>query len=200
MAQVPHEEWTWTNKKELAAQLSADDSLSDVKIAKEVGIATRSLTRWKLDPEFRARVAEHVDAWKLEIRKRGLAIKERRIESYIRDFEATNTILVERGNQQAQAVDVNAEPYAGGASTGFVVKDFKGLAPVYSFDAALMRERLSIRKQLAQELGEWSEKQEVSGPDGGPIETTVTTLVKLPDHVLNQVEQALTDSDSDSDA
>ena len=172
MAQHPHEEWLWTKKRELAAQLCADDALSDAKIAERVGVALRSLTRWKSAPEFQARVAEHVDAWKIEIRKRGLAIKERRIESYIRDFEATNTILVERGNQQVDAVSVESFPYAGGASTGFIVQDFKGKdadTPVYSFDAALMRERLNIRKQLAQELGEWTEKQELTGKDGEPI-------------------------------
>jgi hypothetical protein len=45
-----------TKKREKAAQLVAEDVLSDEKIAAEVGIGRSTLARWKADLRFLARV------------------------------------------------------------------------------------------------------------------------------------------------
>ena len=47
-----------TKKRERAAQLCAEDRLSDCKIAAEVEISERALAKWKKDPIFAARVTE----------------------------------------------------------------------------------------------------------------------------------------------
>jgi hypothetical protein len=39
----------------------------------------------------------------------------------------------------------------------------------YAFDAALSREMGNLEKQAAQDAGQFSEKREISGPDGGAI-------------------------------
>jgi len=170
--------FAWTKTRETAAFLVADDRLKDEEIAAKVGVTGRQLDRWKVHPEFAERVREHVAAWKAEIRRRGLAIKERRVESLIRDFEATEVIVQERGKQLDQELlpDDERSAYAGGARTGFIARDWKGkdaTAPVYQFDAALMRERRELRRQIAVELGDWVERRdleaEVTGKDGGPI-------------------------------
>ena len=62
-------------KREQAAQLVADDNLTDDEICAKVGVSNRQLDRWKAIPEFKARGHEHVAAWKARIMERGIAIK-----------------------------------------------------------------------------------------------------------------------------
>lgn len=189
-------QFVWTKKTIEAAQLVADDKLKDEEIAAKLDINRATLTRWKQDPEFQARIKEHVDAWKARIMQRGLALKERRIETYLEDWEATEIIRQERGNQLSGQVDVESNPYAGGARTGFIARDYKGKdanVAVYQFDAALFRERRELRKQIAQECGQWSDKTEITGKDGGPIVTRdAPDLSSLTDEELADYERLLT--------
>ena len=109
----------WTRRLEESARLVADDNRSDDEIAAEVGISRTQLNRWKQNPEFRRRVEEHVALWREEIRKKGLAIKERRIQSYIDDFEAIQAIRRERSDSY------QATP---GGKTGYVILEKKNFA------------------------------------------------------------------------
>ncbi len=68
-----------TKKRERAAQLIAEDWLSDEKIAGDVGIGRRTLARWKASPRFIARVKEISAAFADRALKHALARKERRI-------------------------------------------------------------------------------------------------------------------------
>lgn len=162
-------EFKWNASRERAAQMVADDRETDQCIADTVGISKAQLERWKRNPEFAARVQQHVEAWKERILKRGLAVKERRIESYNADFEATEVILRERGAELAEV--------CGGGSTGYIVRDYKGKdadRPVYMFDAALFRERRAIREQIADELGQLVKRSEITGKNGGAINITIS--------------------------
>ena len=44
------------------------------------------------------------------------------------------------------------------------------LVEVASLDVGLLKELREHEKQAAQELGQWTEKRELTGKDGGPIE------------------------------
>src|SRR5260370_38227127 len=68
-----------TKKREKAAQLIAQDHLSDEKIAIEVGISRRSLARWKGDRKFIARVERITTAYADSVLRHGLARKTRRL-------------------------------------------------------------------------------------------------------------------------
>lgn len=193
------QEFQWTAKREQAAQFVADDNLTDDEICAKVGVSNRQLDRWKAIPEFKVRVREHVAAWKARIMERGIAIKERRIAKYIDDFEATERILRERGAVMAQAAGTDPAAvecgvnYAGGASTGFITRDFRGKngdRAIYQFDAALFRERLKIREQLAKELGQWVEKQAATDPDGNAA-TSFTLAQILTLEELSAIERRL---------
>jgi hypothetical protein len=53
-----------------------------------------------------------------------------------------------------------------GGTTGLLVKDYKGKdadQPVYKVDTRLLAELRAHEKQAAEELGQWSEKQELTG-------------------------------------
>ena len=53
--------WRWTAKAETAA-LALAEGKSWEAIKDEFGIAKSTLARWTKEPEFQARIAEHVDA------------------------------------------------------------------------------------------------------------------------------------------
>jgi hypothetical protein len=191
--------YKWTKRRELAAQLVADDSLNDEQIAARVGISGKQLDRWKKIPEFSARVDGHLALWREQIRRDGLAVKERRIQSLIADFNATTRILNERGHDLAMLDEQGNQRREGapGGATGFITRDFKStrdaLIPVFAFDAALMKERRELRKQIATELGDWADRHEFSGRDRGPIITeTKSDLSGVPTDILIKVIELLT--------
>ena len=152
------------DRAQLAASLVADDRQSDEQIASEVGITRRTLTRWRGDPAFRARVQAIKDRYAEELAGRGIADRQNRLDALNRDFQATETLLAERG----AAEELRQAP---GGRTGFVVRTLKVIGSgesaevveEFSFDRALLEARLAIGKQAAVETGQWTEKREVKG-------------------------------------
>lgn len=152
--------FTWNPNSEKAAQLIADGQLSLGQIAEEVGVDRRTLWNWRQIPAFAARVEEHLDEFRDEVLRRGIAVRERRVKA-----------LNHRWNQMQALINARAEAMADvpGGSTGLLAHDVKGIGKgadfervdVYLFDAALLRELREHEKQAAQELGQWTEKHEV---------------------------------------
>jgi hypothetical protein len=108
----------------------------------------------------------------LNARQKTIALHGRRVDSYLRDFKATDIILEERGEQLKNI---------SGGRTGYIVKDYKGKnadVPVYAFDGALFRERRAIREQLAKELGQWTERTKVDATVAA-VDITRDALRKL---------------------
>jgi hypothetical protein len=111
----------WTARSERAALLVAQDEQTDVQIAKACKISDRTLDRWKLHPEFAARVREHRDRWREEITARGIAERQNRVD-------AQN----DRWRRMQMVVEARAEEHKdvpGGAS-GLLVRTVK-LVKVY---------------------------------------------------------------------
>jgi hypothetical protein len=184
--------WFWNNKRAEAAVLLAEDKLTDNEIAAKLDISRQSLARWKKIPEFEERQREHVEAKAMHVRKKWFAKPELRAEVLARDIKATDIILEERGKQlqdelhaaevvlapdnaapeQPQAstdkkppMSETTDPYAGGARTGFIARDYKMAGngttrPIYAFDAALMRERRANLEAISKHLGQWDAENE----------------------------------------
>jgi hypothetical protein len=152
--------WVWTKDREKAAQMVADVQWTGEDIGEKVGVHRVTIERWKRCPEFQERVTQIIDSYKTKIRRQGQAIKERRVQSLIDDFNATTRILRERG-LDAEWMDehgnVNSDGGPGGV-TGFIAREYQDRKSVYKFDAALMKSRMELRRQIAIELGEWEEK------------------------------------------
>lgn len=170
----------WTSQTTEAAQLVADAELNYPQIAEKVGVARETLYNWRQKPEFLARVREHVEEFREHVRRRGIADRERRVDA-----------LHDRWRKLQKIIEARALAYAKdahGADTGLLCQtirwegkgDDARAVIEYELDAALLRELREHEKQAAQELGQWSEKREVSGPDGGPI-----SLTELSTHDLN---------------
>lgn len=159
----------WTPEKERAAVMFGTEDISIPEVAARIHVASRTVDFWKAKPEFKARIAQHFEAWKASIYQKGIAQKERRILTYLEDYERIQTIRRER------AVAYAAGP---GGKTGDIVLEYKTIAGSsvahYAYDRALAAEAREIKKQLAIELGQFEQQVAVTGADGGPIDISLT--------------------------
>jgi len=168
----------WTPKRQLAAQLLAEDDLADTEIAKKAGIAVATLYIWKLRPEFAAKIAE-IRATLGDMSLRYLiAQRRRRVRALDERWHKMQAVLDERGDDPLMR-DVP------GGKSGLLVVQYKALhleddeievVAEYKFDAALVRELREHEKQAAQELGQWVEKVAPTSPDGQQPATTHVNL------------------------
>ncbi len=189
------EPFEWTEAASRAVELLAEDRLTDAQIATKVGMSRTTLWRWKQHPEFKAKVTELFDEMIERARRRGIARLDRRMDAAADRHLRMTRLIAER------AKDMKGE--IAGGSTGLLVRTPKRVQVTittvviddengketeevethteerfeYAFDAALMRELREIEKQVAQDTGQWSEKRELSGPNGGPIPITSIEVV-----------------------
>lgn len=115
-----------TKKWEKAAQLIAQDHLSDEKIAVEVGISRRTLARWKVDRKFVARVEQITTAYADSVLRHGLARKTRRLAVLNDLHEKMLQVITERASDPELAE-------VPGGKTGLVTKTLKGIGKGHDF-------------------------------------------------------------------
>lgn len=169
--------FAWTEAREAAAALLAEGKLADAQIAARAGVTDRQLRRWKLHPEFAARVEEVVVAIRAALVAKGIAAVENRLDDY-GELRRLHFELI-----RARRDDPRMKGVAGG-STGLLVatprliKVYESdavdeedaslgapetLAPnghsrvvyEYAYDAAPVKALLEIDKQAAIELRQW---------------------------------------------
>jgi hypothetical protein len=161
-------EFKWTGQKEEAARLVAEDTLTDEQIAAEVGVVKMTLARWKRDPAFAARVDEHLEAFRQVVRRRGIAVVERRVSALQDRWLRMQRVIAER------AEEMDGEIAGGG--TGLLVRQYKSIGSgenarlerEYHVDTGLLKELREHEKQAAQELGQWTERKDLT-TDGEPF-------------------------------
>jgi hypothetical protein len=161
----------WTPQATEAAQLVADAELNYPQIAEKVGVTRQTLYNWRTHADFRARVEERIEEYREHVRRRGIAQLERRVDSLNDRWRRMLRVIEDRG----QSPDM--QEVAGG-TTGLLVRTIKGvgsgddftLVNQYEVDTGLLRELREHEKQAAQELGQWTEKKELTGQNGGPID------------------------------
>jgi hypothetical protein len=143
----------------MAAQLVAEDELTDAEIAERVGIGPRALYRWKRDPTFIAEVDKLVEDFGRIITRRGIARLDRRVAALNDVWSGLLQIIEARAADPAMA----HEP---GGTTGFLVRrvkrvgwgDDSRLIEAYEIDHRLIGQSCAREKQAAQELGQWTER------------------------------------------
>jgi len=123
-----------------------------------------------------ASIAERITELQAAISKslvvQAITIKEARLRAVNDRWLKLQQVIAER------ASDPNMQEIPGG-KTGLLAHDQKGVGAgaaaevidVYEVDTGLLKELREHEVQAAKELGQWSEKAEITGPDGGPIET-----------------------------
>ena len=155
--------FSWTPPRTRAAELVADDDLSDEQIAATVGVSRRTLHTWRQHPEFMARVQERREAQRKAIEAKGIADKQNRIAFLNERHAALRQVVQERGEHESMA-DVP------GGKTGYVVRTMRAIGvganqqtiEEYAIDTGLLKEFRAHEQQAAQELGEWVEKKDTT--------------------------------------
>lgn len=151
----------WTGQREQAALLVAEDDLSDEKIAAACEVDRKTLYRWKQMPAFAERVAEHVKALEAEAFKFAIAKRRKRVEA-----------LDDRWQRMQRVIEARAVELAdiSGGDTGLLVHQEKAIGTgsnqtiidEYAVDTGLLKELREHEKQAATELGQWTEKKDLT--------------------------------------
>lgn len=153
----------WPKGAVQAALLLAEDDINDQDIAKTVGVNPATIWRWKQFPEFTERIQEHVVALQAAMLRHAVAKRHKRLATLDKLHTKALAVIEARGEEMADE--------APGAETGLLVKTYKvvGQGPTaqlmteYAVDTPLMREIRAIEEQAAKELGQWEEKQAITG-------------------------------------
>jgi hypothetical protein len=151
-----------------------------------------TLKGWSARFGWQERLAEIAERERQAIVARGIVDKESRVAvadewlqamRRLREARAKDPLLVgvpggETGLlvPSPKLVKVYAtpdEPATDGEGEELVSAKRDVLVYEYAFDAALAKEVREYLKYAAQERGEWTEKREVTGKDGGPIDMKV---------------------------
>ena len=176
----------WSAAKLEAAELLAELGITEQQVADKVGITRRQLVRWKQHPDFKAKVQECLKALDNAFLDRGIA---RRIDR-ARMLQDRQSLMLEV--IAARAADPRMQGIPGGKTGLLVIRDSElGIEeapdgtkkPVEvplraAVDVALLREMREHEKQAAQELGQWTEKRELTGKDGAALPIMVVEVVK----------------------
>lgn len=162
-------EFRWTKRRERAALLVAQDDLTNEQIADAIGITRQCLDKWKRHPDFAARVDSLIAEFRAAVLVEGIADQVQRVKRQNDRWDRIQRLLDARAEANADLT---------GGDTGLVVREVTYLPggatrERHEFDAAVMREARELEKQAAQELGQWTEKRELTGKDGGAIEVHV---------------------------
>jgi len=160
--------WTWTKTRERAAQLVADGQQNDTQIAAALQIGGRTLDYWKVRPEFHARVEAHLAVFREKIRAEGIANRQNRVDALNDRWRKLHQVANERGDHPAMG-DIP------GGTTGYLVHQKKQLGggpsaqiiDEYVLDTGLLSELRAHEQQAAKELGQWTEKQDVTSGGKG---------------------------------
>lgn len=159
MSQNPAE---LTGRQQRAVVLVVEDRLTNEEIAERIGVARRTIERWKNQLGFQAAVKDHKRALETDLSRFDIAVKSKRMAA-----------INNRWQRASDLIDARAEEHkeAPGGKTGLLVHQIKvhgqGKGQIvvdeYAADTALMAEMRQMEKQAAQEAGQWAEKSEITG-------------------------------------
>lgn len=147
-----------------ASYLVADDQMTEKQIAERVGVSHRTVQNWKKHPEFVAKVQEQLRKLEVEIFSAGVAVKKNRLRRLNNHWQKAQQVVEER-KQAAEADPTMAE--VPGARTGMMIRTLKAIGQnqtvaEWRWDRELEKTILDIEKQAAIEMGQWTEKKDVT--------------------------------------
>jgi predicted DNA-binding protein (UPF0251 family) len=169
--------FSWNSKRIEAAALVAVDALSDEDIADKVGVARSTLNRWKEHSEFKARVSQIITEAREKLEGKGVVEKQNRLAALNDRWGRMRRVIEQRAE--------NLKDIPGGGNTGLLVRQVKGIGKgedfqvveEYAVDTGLLREMREHERQAAQELGEWTDKHELTGKDGEDLFKHITVEI-----------------------
>jgi hypothetical protein len=164
-----------------AAELLAEDELTDAEIAARVRVGRVTLWRWKQEPAFRKVVRREAARLGSIEQRRAIARRTRRVASLDdrwQEIAHRRAAMLEVIAERAEDPEMAAIP--GGRTGLLIIKDRKEIGEGDSkttvvkvaVDVALLREIREAEKELrehekqaAQELGQWTEQVAVAATE-----------------------------------
>lgn len=164
-----------------AARLVATGGIPERRIAEEVGVALQTLRNWKERPEFTDVVKRYRAEAEEAMMGSFVAQRANRVAELDEIYRGLKVVVEERSAAYV------ADPDAHGGKGGFIVKTIKVIGTgknqetitEYKVDSGLARELKDTLIHAAKELGQWSEKREVTGADGSPLIPVTEIVVDL---------------------
>jgi hypothetical protein len=170
--------------------------LTDLEICAELGITEMTLWRWQRYPEFTEAVQAALDAINAAVKAEGIANRQNRIDGYNDRYRRLEEVIAARAADPTMAQvpggttglltreikfvvvyeskrldrehpDSEVAPDAETPTAIFPAK-YKEPVEVYTVDTGTLKELRAVAQQAAQDLGQWTEKRELSGGDGEP--------------------------------
>jgi hypothetical protein len=140
----------WTPKIKRACKMVSKRSTNPNQIAAQLGISPCVVRRWTQHPAFRERADVYRKERCEEVAAAAMARVECRIAAYQQELDAINGVM------QARAESMKDSPM-GRTGRMVVTKRRVGAEIIeeYTYDHALVRRKLEILKQVAQDLGQW---------------------------------------------
>jgi hypothetical protein len=158
-----------TSKHLRAARLFAD-GLSQANVAESLGLKACTVRSWFDQPLFKAEIDRFVDGDRAAIQAKGIADKQNRLDEYNRRWLLMKALMKARAEWD---VLTNVP----GGSTGLICREWRGLNELFTVDTGLLKEMREIEKQAAIEVGDWTEKKELTGADGGAIPISIEAAI-----------------------
>ncbi len=168
----------WTDKREKAAVDIAEGRLTDAQIAANLGISRQTLATWKRVPEFQARLSGITEAYRAAVLSHGISLVENRVAAKHDRWLKIKQLILARASDPVM-LDVP------GGDTGLLIRQIKSIGfgkdskivEEFVSDTALLRALNDLEKEAAQDLGQWADRHELSGPGGGPIPIASLDLI-----------------------
>jgi predicted DNA-binding protein (UPF0251 family) len=156
---------TLSAKQLEAAALVAVDELTNEEIAERVGVARRTLDRWKLLDHFDAAVQRAIERMDRDALRFAVARRDKRLQTINDLFNKGLSVIDARSQEYADDSD------AIGGVTGLIIKDRKGVGAgaaaevidVYGVDTALISELRGLMDDAAREVGGRTQNVNLSG-------------------------------------
>lgn len=127
------------------------------EIAKQAGVALRTVSAWKKDADFQTEVRRLQNTWRAGVRGTGVADQEVRLRDRNDRYKRLRAVI------QARAKDPQMKKAPGG-TTGLLTVTYKmqsmgegrgsAAVPEYSVDTGLLQEMREIEDAVAAELGQ----------------------------------------------
>lgn len=159
-------------KKAVAIAMLAPADRTIRSVIAELGISRTQFFKWRQDPLFDRLLEESRAAYAKRFFHIGLVNKEQRL-MHLNDMHER---LMEVIEERAESPIYKEAP---GGSTGLIVKTIriitpKGKPPIrineYKVDTATLAELREIQRDVAEEMGQLTQKHELTGLDGKPLQ------------------------------
>jgi hypothetical protein len=138
-------------------------------------------------------IRSEVDSYFDKLKNEGLRNKNVRVKALTETVEACDRMIAANAREAQRAIDMG-ERVPEAALDGYYERTVKISAngktvTAWEFNKALFNERRATIDQIAKELGDYTQKTELSGPDKGPIQIAVADDAY--DALLGDIEDSI---------